>query len=304
MALSRVKSWSSGEILTASDLNAEFNNVLNNALTLISPLTAALDAGSNRIHTLGAATALNDAIRATQVQNSGTTYLTSVAGTNTITATATPTPSAYATGQEFTFIPAATNTGATTINVSSLGAKNIFRNNIACKGNELRASVPARVVYDGTQFQIVGSDRWQTIMKRADEARNSTTTLTADTDLVIPVLATTNYAVRGNIVVRLLSASDFKFQVDVPAAATLSELMFRITDHTTNPGSELQINNDSGTAHEVLVGSNISIGIQVSGFLQNGANAGNISFTWAQVTSGGTDTIVRACSYLEYMVAG
>ena len=43
MALSRVKSWSAGEVLTASDLNAEFNNILNNPVSLISPLTAALD---------------------------------------------------------------------------------------------------------------------------------------------------------------------------------------------------------------------------------------------------------------------
>jgi len=42
MALARVKNWVV-ETLTASDLNAEFNNILSNALTLISPLTAALD---------------------------------------------------------------------------------------------------------------------------------------------------------------------------------------------------------------------------------------------------------------------
>ena len=42
MALGRVKTWIS-EILTAADLNAEFNNILNNATSLISPLTAALD---------------------------------------------------------------------------------------------------------------------------------------------------------------------------------------------------------------------------------------------------------------------
>ena len=29
---SRVKVWSSGEILTAADLNAEFNNEINNAI--------------------------------------------------------------------------------------------------------------------------------------------------------------------------------------------------------------------------------------------------------------------------------
>lgn len=49
MALSRVKTWSAGEVLTASDLNAEFNNVLSNAITLISPLTGTLDADGQQI---------------------------------------------------------------------------------------------------------------------------------------------------------------------------------------------------------------------------------------------------------------
>ena len=42
MALARVKTWGS-EILNASDLNAEFDNILNNATSLISPLIASLD---------------------------------------------------------------------------------------------------------------------------------------------------------------------------------------------------------------------------------------------------------------------
>lgn len=49
MALSRIKTWVSGEVLTASDLNAEFNNPLNNALSLISPLTGALDLDGNEL---------------------------------------------------------------------------------------------------------------------------------------------------------------------------------------------------------------------------------------------------------------
>jgi hypothetical protein len=36
MALSRVKTWSA-ETLTAADLNAEFNNILNNAVSLVTP---------------------------------------------------------------------------------------------------------------------------------------------------------------------------------------------------------------------------------------------------------------------------
>ena len=43
MALSRVKVWSSGEVLYATDLNNEFNNILQNAASLISPLTGAID---------------------------------------------------------------------------------------------------------------------------------------------------------------------------------------------------------------------------------------------------------------------
>lgn len=49
MALSRVTTWNSGDVLGASVLNGEFNNILNNALSLISPLTGALAAGDNDI---------------------------------------------------------------------------------------------------------------------------------------------------------------------------------------------------------------------------------------------------------------
>jgi hypothetical protein len=38
-----VKTWSAGEVLTASDLNAEFNNILNNPVDLWSPAGKAAD---------------------------------------------------------------------------------------------------------------------------------------------------------------------------------------------------------------------------------------------------------------------
>ena len=42
MAILRIKTWVANEVLTAADLNAEFNNPINNALSLISPLTGEL----------------------------------------------------------------------------------------------------------------------------------------------------------------------------------------------------------------------------------------------------------------------
>src|SRR5690349_10643857 len=43
MSLSRVKTWNPGDVLTAADLNGEFNNVLNNPITLISPTTGPIN---------------------------------------------------------------------------------------------------------------------------------------------------------------------------------------------------------------------------------------------------------------------
>ena len=43
MAISRLKVWSAGEVLLASDLNSEFNNILNNPVDLWSPAGKAAD---------------------------------------------------------------------------------------------------------------------------------------------------------------------------------------------------------------------------------------------------------------------
>jgi hypothetical protein len=73
----------------------------------------------------------------------GALALGTVAGTNTITAavpvrgSVTMAPTAYATGLRYYFVPAATNTGATTLNIDSLGAKNVFAGGAACVGGEI-----------------------------------------------------------------------------------------------------------------------------------------------------------------------
>lgn len=117
--------------------------------------SANLPMGGFRHTNVDDAAARTDYARADQVQDSGLTYLTSVSGTNTVTATAPLSMAAYAAGQVFRFIPANTNTGATTININSIGAKNLFLGGVACVGGELTANVPAEIIYDGTQFQLM-----------------------------------------------------------------------------------------------------------------------------------------------------
>lgn len=141
-------------------------------------VTANIPFAGFRLTGIGLATAVTDAARADQLQNNSTTALTAVSGTNTVIGTATPTPSAYALGQVFQWIQATTNTAATTLNVSALGAKNLYKNSpagiVACVANDLIAGNTYYAKYDtagGTQFVVLNPSTPQRVIV--------TTTLTA-----------------------------------------------------------------------------------------------------------------------------
>lgn len=84
--------------------------------------------------------------------------LTASSGTNTIVATCSPTLTAYAAGQSFWIVPFGANTGATTLNVDSLGAKTVkTAAGAALSGGELLTTTRYLLYYDGTDFRIIGS---------------------------------------------------------------------------------------------------------------------------------------------------
>ena len=70
MALARVKTWGS-EILTAADLNAEIDNLLNNALSLISPLPGDLAFGGYALTGLSKGTEASPGLQFTGDTNLG-----------------------------------------------------------------------------------------------------------------------------------------------------------------------------------------------------------------------------------------
>jgi hypothetical protein len=144
---------------TANNLNTDLATGLSTAICKDgqTTITANLPMGTFRHTNVGAATARTDYARASQVQDSTLILIGSVAGTNTITGSLTPAITAYAAGQLYTFIPANTNTAATTININSVGARNVFWNGAACVGGEIRQNIPCLLWDDGTQFHIVGN---------------------------------------------------------------------------------------------------------------------------------------------------
>jgi len=87
---------------------------------------------------------------------SSITSLSAVAGTDTITATAATPPSAYAANQRWSFIAAATNTGAVTLNISALGARSITKNGAtALAAGDIQSGAIILVEDDGTRLQAL-----------------------------------------------------------------------------------------------------------------------------------------------------
>lgn len=84
--------------------------------------------------------------------------LITVTGTNTLVGTSVPPYTAYVAGMTLSFIPVNTNSGAVTLDLDGLGAKNIFvGSSTALSSGDLVAGRIAQIQYDGTRFQLYQS---------------------------------------------------------------------------------------------------------------------------------------------------
>jgi len=143
--------------------------------------TANIPMGNNKVTGMAAGTAATDAANLSQAQSTATKLL-SVSGTDTITASGSPTIAAYSSGAMYYFSPANTNTSSVTINIDSLGAKAITKNgSSALIAGDLTAGRLAVIVYDGTQFQLVGTASLGNI----SISGNTITTTNTNGDLIL-----------------------------------------------------------------------------------------------------------------------
>lgn len=86
-----------------------------------------------------------------------TQYAADAGSSDSYAVTLTPAPPAYFTGMVINFKANTVNTGAATLNVNSLGAKTIKKQyNIDLADGDIKANSIVTVVYDGTNFQLVG----------------------------------------------------------------------------------------------------------------------------------------------------
>ena len=199
----------------ATELNQAINKDGSNAFT------GAANLGSQKITALADGTAHTDGVNAGQIQDGGLIFQATDSGSaNTYAIALTPAVTAYVAGQVFYFKAANASSGASTLNVNALGAKNIKKKNdqdIAAGDIEQNAIVS--VIYDGTSFQMLSqlgtsagsmssftltgdSGSNQTISDSntldvaggtgIDTVVGATDTVTVAIDSTVPQLATTN----------------------------------------------------------------------------------------------------------------
>lgn len=114
-----------------------------------------LPMGGKKHTGVGNGTAVDDYAAVGQVQNSAFQYGPCVGSLNAYALTLTPAITSYAAGQMFSFLSPRTNSGASTLNVNFIGAKNIYANGAPLTSGMIVVNRVYTVVYDGTQFHLI-----------------------------------------------------------------------------------------------------------------------------------------------------
>jgi len=152
-----------GTNITITWANGTLNDIasgLTNALCKDgqSTPTANLKMGGYKFTGLGVGSARTDSLNIAQLQDGALIWLGTGGGTaDVITAATSPVITAYAAGQTFRFISSGANTTNVTLNISGVGAKAITKNGaVALAAGDIPSGAVCTVVYDGTQFQLIG----------------------------------------------------------------------------------------------------------------------------------------------------
>ena len=175
----------SGTVISSTAFNALTSDLATGLTTALtkdgqSTPTANITLGGYKITNLAAGTAAADAVRFSQLQGGTTSTYITAAGADTITGTVTPTLTAYATGQQFSFVAAGTNTTSVTLNIDGVGVKAVTRaGTTALAAGDILTGQVAIVEYDGTQFQLLDPNAFTNLRVSGTLGVTGATTMSA-----------------------------------------------------------------------------------------------------------------------------
>lgn len=140
-----------------------------------------------------------------------------------------------------------------------------------------------------------------TVSKVVDSIQTVTNSATLVTvpQLTLPVGINERVFFRYNLFYTSTATGDLKYRVDVPASPTLYRLF---SEEQAADGTAIVCATITSEADDtVLFASGTDGFIRLTGFVQNGATAGDIVFQFAQNTATASQSAnIRAGSFLEY----
>jgi hypothetical protein len=249
-----------GTTITATAFNALTADLATGLSTCITKdgqqtVTANIPFANYRLTGVGAGTSGTDAANVAQVQGSASALVT-VSGTDTLTGSMTPALTAYATGNQFAFVAANTNTTAVTLNIDGLGAKAITRDgSTALVAGDIISGKAQLVVYDGTRFQLLNSPSF-TDLKATTLAVSGASTLTGTVRIGTSItsytlnvggsVASTNGTIASGLsyagstaLIGAFSNHNLGFMINATAAMTL-DISGNLGIGTASPATRLQ----------------------------------------------------------------
>lgn len=263
-------------VVTGTTISSTWaNNTLSDIATALTasiandgqtPITANLPMSTFKHTGVGNASARTDYAATGQVQDGSFIYVATVGGTaDAITLTPSPAITAYVAGQTFRFIASGANTGATTVNISAVGAKNITKNGTtALAAGDIPSGAIVEIVYDGTQFQItkIKQGTASTIDTPVSAANGGTGQSSYTTgDIIYASAATTISKLGVGTATQVLTGGTNPAYGDVPIDG-LTE------DSTPDEDTDYLISyDDSASANKkVLLGTVLSMALSMSGY--------------------------------------
>ena len=139
---------------------------------------------------------------------------------------------------------------------------------------------------------------FELVLKTADETVNNSSVLQNDNHLFFPVAANELWMFQLNVWVSSPSAApDLKFAFTGPAGAT-GKYGFHAAMSAGSDASNRTANALAATIVWLWPNTPAPGLMTISGFIRNGANAGNLQFQWAQNTPTAQDTKVLQDSHL------
>ena len=141
------------------------------------------------------------------------------------------------------------------------------------------------------------NDGWVTVRKTSDEGRTSTTTNSADSELLTPtLLADKTYLLEVILVVTGTSAAGgIKVQWDIPAGASIAGTWIQST-------ATAGVNQPTNTSVTISTAANqdpLQIHRYIGAILVAGT-AGTVTLSWSQVSSSASTVTIKAGSELKY----